>query len=425
MRYFKIIFLFCFYILVNTSAMYAVEPDFKVGSLYFKIDSWENKTCIVWGPGEVNYDSYRNECPSGDIEIPDVVEYNGVRFRVVKIQGFDDSDRESPFLGNNKITSVYIPRTVKVIGDCAFQGCKNLVSVNMQGGISLGNGAFAECNKLKHLTLSHDLKYIGYKCFYDCNDLSSEVLIPSSCEWIGAQAFQYCYNMSLIIEDSEDPLELWPNVFYGGENIYIGRPIVDGNPQRPGWEQKFGSYAKIYTFRNVTFGNNVKEMPYFSVLTDYGVEKNYDTDWLQTLNIGTSITTVRNFDVDYIRIKAIYLNSSIPPISDGFNSNAYLNTILYVPKGSLTAYRSAPIWKNFLRIQEIDTYNLQIEPVTNLGVSGWVDGYDYVDLGLPSGTFWATKNIGANKPWEAGDYFAWGETSPKLEYSYENYAHCS
>ena len=38
------------------------------------------------------------------------------------------------------------------------------------------------------------------------------------------------------------------------------------------------------------------------------------------------------------------------------------------------------------------------------------DNHEYVDLGLPSGTLWATCNIGANKPEEYGLYFAWGET---------------
>ena len=37
---------------------------------------------------------------------------------------------------------------------------------------------------------------------------------------------------------------------------------------------------------------------------------------------------------------------------------------------------------------------------------------DWVDLGLPSGTLWATCNVGANSPEEYGDYFAWGETEP-------------
>lgn len=39
-----------------------------------------------------------------------------------------------------------------------------------------------------------------------------------------------------------------------------------------------------------------------------------------------------------------------------------------------------------------------------------IDGHEYVDLGLPSGRLWATCNVGATKPEEYGDYFAWGET---------------
>ncbi len=44
--------------------------------------------------------------------------------------------------------------------------------------------------------------------------------------------------------------------------------------------------------------------------------------------------------------------------------------------------------------------------------SGSIDGRDYVDLGLPSGTLWATCNVGASSPEDYGDYFAWGETEP-------------
>lgn len=46
---------------------------------------------------------------------------------------------------------------------------------------------------------------------------------------------------------------------------------------------------------------------------------------------------------------------------------------------------------------------------------------DWVDLGLPSGTKWATCNIGASKPEEYGDYFAWGETSSKDYFDWGNY----
>lgn len=56
---------------------------------------------------------------------------------------------------------------------------------------------------------------------------------------------------------------------------------------------------------------------------------------------------------------------------------------------------------------------------------GTIGGHDYVDLGLPSGTLWATCNIGADSPEESGDYFAWGETVPKEAYSWETYKYCN
>ena len=53
------------------------------------------------------------------------------------------------------------------------------------------------------------------------------------------------------------------------------------------------------------------------------------------------------------------------------------------------------------------------------------NGHEYVDLGLPSGTLWATCNVGANKPEDYGDYFAWGETQPKDYYNWSTYKYCN
>ena len=49
---------------------------------------------------------------------------------------------------------------------------------------------------------------------------------------------------------------------------------------------------------------------------------------------------------------------------------------------------------------------------------------EYVDFGLPSGTLWATCNIGASSPEKYGEYFAWGETRSKSSYSWSNYNYC-
>lgn len=47
-----------------------------------------------------------------------------------------------------------------------------------------------------------------------------------------------------------------------------------------------------------------------------------------------------------------------------------------------------------------------------------------VDLGLPSGTKWASCNVGATKPEEYGGYYAWGETEEKEYYRWSTYIHC-
>lgn len=52
-------------------------------------------------------------------------------------------------------------------------------------------------------------------------------------------------------------------------------------------------------------------------------------------------------------------------------------------------------------------------------------GYDYVDLGLPSGLLWATHNVGAKIPEEYGDFFCWGETEPHYQEGYSQETPCT
>ena len=55
---------------------------------------------------------------------------------------------------------------------------------------------------------------------------------------------------------------------------------------------------------------------------------------------------------------------------------------------------------------------------TPTDISGTINGHDYVDLGLS--VKWATCNVGANSPEDYGNYYAWGETTPKERYTEYN-----
>ena len=54
--------------------------------------------------------------------------------------------------------------------------------------------------------------------------------------------------------------------------------------------------------------------------------------------------------------------------------------------------------------------------------SGIINGHEYVDMGLPSGTKWATCNVGADKPEDFGNYYAWGERRTKKIFDIDTYS---
>ena len=71
-------------------------------------------------------------------------------------------------------------------------------------------------------------------------------------------------------------------------------------------------------------------------------------------------------------------------------------------------------------VSEIDSITFSLPESNPTHVSA-----NAVDLGLPSGTLWADRNVGADSPEGYGDYFAWGETEPKTNYSCSTYKWCN
>jgi len=75
------------------------------------------------------------------------------------------------------------------------------------------------------------------------------------------------------------------------------------------------------------------------------------------------------------------------------------------------------------------TYGFSVRCIKDAGTvadgpsdpTGTHNNHGYVDLGLPSGTMWATMNVGASSPEDYGNYYAWGETEPKEIYNTDTY----
>lgn len=121
---------------------------------------------------------------------------------------------------------------------------------------------------------------------------------------------------------------------------------------------------------------------------------------LQPLKQNSVITTTIQSDGYTPYIYGVFESSSAPGISlaygiHSFTADCKSLSILQIGKSG---------WMN---VPTMTSHNGWIA-YTSVGTIG---RHEYVDLGLPSGTLWATCNIGANTPEDFGDYFSWGETA--------------
>ena len=107
-------------------------------------------------------------------------------------------------------------------------------------------------------------------------------------------------------------------------------------------------------------------------------------------------------------LNEIYCKATTPPaLTNSFNGVDAPS--IYVPVESLCEYKNAEGWRDYA--DAIIGYDFETNTICNPKKA--------VDLGLS--VKWASFNVGANSPEEYGDYFAWGEISPKENYSTQTY----
>ena len=123
-----------------------------------------------------------------DVVIPQYVEIDGIKLRVVSIDGFAFSN----------VKSISIPEGVTVIKDGAFSGCDQLVSVEFPNSLkTIGEEAFSNCTHLTSVIIPESTTVIGTRAFHNCASLMS-INIPGSVEAIEKFAFYKCTNLSSI-----------------------------------------------------------------------------------------------------------------------------------------------------------------------------------------------------------------------------------
>ena len=167
----KKIFLLLWFVLLGLFEVQAYQ--FEKNGIYYDIVN--GKAVVV--SGDVSY--------SGDVVIPETVEYYGHYYVVDSIGG-------SAFYNCGELTSVRLPEGLKTIGMHAFLNCSGLTSLSFPEGLkAIGGYAFSGCSGLTSLSFPKGLKIIGESAFSNCSGLTS-LSFPEGMTKIGDGAFIGC-----------------------------------------------------------------------------------------------------------------------------------------------------------------------------------------------------------------------------------------
>lgn len=254
-------------------------------------------------------------------------------------RNLDYSGGVSPF-SHTGVASLVIGDSVTNINDDMFHNCFSLENVTIGNNVvRIGNSAFCQCRGLYDIgiTIPNSVTYIGESAFKDSR--LGSITLPNGLTSIENSTFSGCNLTSITI---------------------------------PNGVTSIGDYAFLGCYlKSITIPNGV---------TNIGRSAFAGCDFTTIIipnsvcNIGEG--TFNNCD----SLRSIYVEKATPITlnKDILLASAYINTTLYVPAGSLAAYQSADIWKNFWNIQE---YYLDKKFSVNYFIDGELYAVDSVKHG--------------------------------------------
>ena len=265
------------------------------------------------------------------------------------------------FVRCSKLKSVNIPNSVTSIGVGAFSGCIGLTSVTIPNSVtSTGGYVFSDCIGLtnpvynEHIfvylptsysgiyAIPHGIELIAGGAFHECSSLTS-VTIPNSIIGIGEGAFQDCVGLKSINIPS-NVTRIARDAFTGCSHL-TSIVVLKGNSV---YDSRNNCNAIIKTASNtLMIGCNSTIIP--NSVTYIG-----DGAFARCENL-TSITIPNSVDSIGLRVfsrcsglTSITCEAVTPPTCRGRVSDELDKTIpLYVPVGSIDAYKAAEQWKDF------------------------------------------------------------------------------
>ena len=316
---------------------------------------------------------------TGNVIIPETVDYNNVTYRVTSIgdNAFESCHELTSVTIGNSVTSIgdnafsdcplltsfTIPDNVTSIGARVFQYCFGLTDVTIGNSVtSIGDYDFYSCYRMTSITIGNSVTSIGDRAFGYCTALNS-VSIPDSMTSIGTSAFYYCNGLISITIPNSVTL-IGPYAFDSCSGL---TSVTIGNGVTSIYERTFSGCTKL---TDITIPNSVTtiELSAFSScqgltfvtipnsVKSIGNDAFYGCTGLTYITIGSGIKTIGSFAFgacpNLIDVTC-YAENAPRTSSDAFEDSYIEYTTLHVPSASVNVYKAAEPWKNFKSIEAI------------------------------------------------------------------------
>lgn len=257
----------------------------------------------------------------------------------------------SLFSGCSSIKRVDIADDLTSIGKEAFRGCAALESINLPATVTtLGDGVLYGCAKITHIDFPATLTTIPNDVCYNCSSLT-QVTIPASVIQIGSSAFRGCTSLANIVLP-ENLTTIQYNAFHSTAISDITLP------------------ASVTTIGSAAFGN-CDNLVTFTVnegcTSITGSPSAWDgCDNLTALYLPSTIISLYYYTFYQIpNLKEVHVKMTVPINPNGGSYNfGKSGCTLYVPAGSVDAYKAHQYWKNYWAEIVEEEYGLASIPDT-------------------------------------------------------------
>lgn len=298
----------------------------------------------------------------GDVKIGSKIKRNNNTYDVLRIG-------ENAFYGCQRITSVSIPSSVRIILESAFEWCPNLSSVKLSNGLkSIGKKAFSRCEKLTSIIIPSSVDNIGENAFASTRSLESIIVENSN------EIYDSRNNCNAIIETAsntliqgckstvipENVVKIGPGAFWFCKDLTS--MVIPNSVVTIG----HGAFDNCQELKSLKISNSVKEIGYMafsgcSKLESITIPDKVSKIEDRTFSGCTNLTTVKlGSSIDYLgeeifegcpNLSKIFISAITPPSLAYATFNKMevepYEVEIHVPMDAVEQYENARGWKAF------------------------------------------------------------------------------